>query len=255
MQTQTLFLIVFLCQIVLISVVVARRLTTYMPRDDGRMFSASNFLMANAFVVAAGLVIIAIMASRSRSGEWDHAIATGFGLFQYLPLVVWGLARRTELKMLIEKQTIRSASLEPRRAADYLSKPLLTAAVLLYLSLFPFVAYINQFDFPWFGGYLNIAIITAMNAFFALVIWRRIYGRSVSRHRPEFVALEARVMLMVSIAATLFVMVSVTMKAFELDAYKGVAHCLYFQLLVLMCFPVTRNEFKTAELPQPHESA
>ena len=71
------------------------------------------------------------------------------------------------LKRNTDSHTVRTAELRPRRLFDFVSPAVIGLATLVYVSFVAFIIYVRQFDFPWFGGYVNIAIVTAMNLFFA----------------------------------------------------------------------------------------
>ncbi|MEM9530289.1 MAG: hypothetical protein AAGA23_05180 [Pseudomonadota bacterium] len=259
MHNQLLFCLVFLCQILLISGWMARKSVMNMrslhlsfpPTEYPRMYPfppahyervQRRFMVASAMAGVVGIVILVYLLNTPRDGSWDHAIATGYGLLQYLPLVLWEFSRRAELQMMRDTATTRRAQLVPRRMLDVLPRKLLGLALLVYLSLFPFVVYVNQFDYPWFGGYLNLVIISGMNVGFFVMLFLQVHGKKLDpyqdgqdrqRHLQEL----ARLLLLVSIAATLFAMLTVSLRVFDLTHLKGVSHSLYFQLLALLAFP------------------
>ncbi len=258
MHNQLLFCFAFFCQIVLISGWMARKSVSnmravqrdYPPSEYPRLYPfppkhyervQRRFLTANTVVGCIGLIILAVLLGTPRDGAWDHAIAIWYGLLQYLPLVFWEVSRRSELQLMRDSATTRSAGLTPRRMLDVVPRGLLVVAGVVYLMLLAFVPYVDQFDYDWFGGYWNVAIITAMNLGFIGALFLQVHGKKLDPYldpsdRQRHLTQLARLLLLISIAATVFAMLSISLKAFEFEHLKGVSHSLYFQLLALLSF-------------------
>ena len=110
----------------------------------------------------------------------------------------------------------------------------------MYLAFILFVAYVGQFKFPWFGGYLNVVILTAMNLFFLGLAMRQVYGKKkdpyqASEDRMRQLELLVSTLVLVSIGATLYATLHIGLQALEWDALTGIATSLYYQLLAVVC--------------------
>lgn len=260
MPDHMIFHIVFLSQILLGSLYLPRLLLAhkktlfekYPPGEYPKLYPRPpkwyeklhrNYRILSYSIMLAGLVLLAVLLNTPRSGAWDHAIATWYYLLQIIPLVVLEVVWSKELKLMRElnPDTTRKAELRPRRFTDYVSPTQLTIVASVYLTFVLFIFYINQFDFPWFGGYLNIVIITIMNIFFAAVVFRRMHGKrqnphETNRDRERAIALLAKILIFMSIAVTVKGMLNIGFNALDLRSLNPVIHSLYLQALNVLVF-------------------
>jgi hypothetical protein len=143
-----------------------------------------NYRTLNQFILLAGLILIGI--GISRSGEWDHAIATWcilVFLVQVFPVLLLDISSIKCFKLMRDANSRRKAELHPRRLFDFISPAMIGMAIFVYVAFILFVLYIRQFEFPWFGGYWNIFGVTAMNLFLAGMIFRNMYGKKLDPHQ------------------------------------------------------------------------
>jgi len=263
MQNQALFYFVFSCQVLLISFFLPRMvlkrmryvLETYPPAAYPRLYSVSiesverahriyRNLNGLALLVGVGLVAIGLYAPTEEMLGWDSSSVLAIYFFiQFVPLVVATSGGFTYFnpKRAADSRSTRKAGLNRRRLTDFVSPVTVGAAVFVQVAFVGFIAYVNQFDFPWFGGYLNVLIMTGMNVFFALLVARMLYGKKMDPYmanedRVRQMALGVRSLFFVSIAATLFVSMEITMHALGLQGFSPVAMSLYFQLLAIVSF-------------------
>ena len=259
MPEHTLFHFVFLCQVLLVSFYFPRKLLnrmryvfeTYPPSTHPKLYpqpiehyekARRNFRIMNWCILAAGLLILGVLLVYSRSGKWDHVIAMWYFFVQFVPVMLLDLSSHTEFKLmrLLNSRTTRRAELRPRRLLDYVSPTAIGMTVSTYLAFVLLVIYVRQFDFPWFGGYLNVAIVTIADLFFVGIIFRKIYGKKPNPHqssadRARHIEATAKILVFVSIAATTFISLSIVLSAFDLRSFQPAAQSLYFQLLALIC--------------------
>ena len=118
-------------------------------------------------------------------------------------------------------------------------------AVAVYVAFCTLIVYIRQFDFPWFGGYLNIVIITAGNLLIAgFIIWKLRGKKSdpyqTHEDRLSQIGLVVNQIVLTSIAATTFVAITVTLASLELRHIQPMMSCLYFMVLSVICFHTLR---------------
>jgi hypothetical protein len=268
---QTLFYLVFLSQVFLISyflpkVVLGRVrhvLERYPPSTYPKLYSAPIetaeralriYQRMNFFVLLAGLALVVVsifLLPPEKMGTWQES--TDFASYQFI-LAVYFLAQFApvliavfaglpffNLKRRADSRTTRKAQLRPRRLSDFVSPSLFGLAVFVYFAFILFVAYVRQFDFPWFGGYMNVIVITAGNLFFLVIAIRQVYGKKKDPYqdyedRKRQIEFSLRTALLVSIAVTVYTALGVTLKAFGLDSLTPIITSLYYQLLAVVSF-------------------
>ena len=95
------------------------------------------------------------------------------------------------------------------------------AAALVYVAFVLFIVYIDQFEFPWFGGYLNIVGISVIHVFFGALIARLMHGQCKDPYQTH----EDRDR-----------QIELGLHALEMQRLSPTTTCLYLQLLALVCF-------------------
>ncbi len=267
MTTQHIFSIVFFCQIVLISVylprVILSRMTqvmvSYPPSTHPRLYPRElsyyerkqrtfKWLSLAVAMIGFGLLIgLQVYESTWDFDDFGDAVAFSYYLLQAIPFIWLDMSLRSELKMMraLNTRSTRTAELNPRRLFDVISPALLGAVVVVYLSLWGFVAWFNQFDYPWFGGYANAWILTGMNVFFAAIVYWRARGRKMNPHqshaeRMRRVRTTARMLGFMSIALTVYIVITVLLSASTLQDLQPTVKSIYFMLLALL----TMNEYR-----------
>jgi len=258
MLEQHLFSIAFLSQVILASIyipsMIVRRMSfvfeTYPPSTHPLLYSKpfdeyvrmqQRYRLANRVIAGIGLLVLAASMFVPRGRELMNAMAFLFFLVQILPLV-WIEARvRKELKLMrsLNPRTTRTAELNPRRLFDVLSPALFWTAVLVYLAFWVFIAWFRQFDYPWFGGFINNLIITGLNVFFASILLWFMYGKKLNPHqgtgdRMRITRRLATVMCLVSIAVTLYAVITILLSAEDARAFQPFARSVYFQVVILL---------------------
>ncbi len=259
MSEHTLFHIVFLSQILLISAYFPRKILgrmkyvfeTYPPSTYPKLYpkhieyyekGRRNYRILNLSILLAGLVLLAVLLGYSRSGEWDHAIAMWFYIVQLVPLMLLDLAAVKEFKLMrsASSGSARTAVLRPRNLFNFVSPAFFGAAVFTYFSFILLVLYFVQNPFDGFGGILNIAIVSAMNLVIAAIIFRKIYGKKLDPHqshddRMRKIGRLAKILIFISIAATLFGAINLVVAALDSRSLQPVLHSVYYQLLAVAC--------------------
>lgn len=272
MPEHTLFHLVFLCQVLLISFFypgrILRRMKylfdTYPPSTYPKLYprpiesyerTRRTYRIVNHFILALGLAILAVLFGYSRSGEWDHAIAAWYFLLQCVPVMLLDLSslRESRLMRRANSRTTRTAELQPRRLFDFVSPGLVATAIVTYVGFVLLVLYMRRFEFPWFGGYWNIVGVTIANLIFAAVIFRSMYGKKLNPHqasedRMRQIETVVTILVFVSIAATLFVALNVVLAALDRRDLQPVTQSLYFQLLAVISFRAYRKDSTNYEV-------
>ncbi len=190
-------------------------------------------------LLVVGLLIFAAMLAIAHDGDVDNAIVMGYFFVQSIPLILLDVAALKDAKMMRQANSARTraADLRPRRFFDFVSPVFFGTAVFVYVAFVVFIAYIDQFRFPWFGGYLNVVGVTATNLFLAAIMAWKIYGKKTDPHqsdkdRATHIATTIKIMLSVSIAMTLFLIIDVTLSALDMRHLMPITLSLYFQILI-----------------------
>lgn len=258
MYIELLFYIVFLAQVLLLSAWFPRWLVgklsnirkNYPPGEYPKLYpqepahyerSSRNFLRISNLLLVAGIALLYWFMTSVRDTSWDRAIVSWYFVFQALPILFLDLKslKNFRLMRLADSNTTRKASLRPRRVRDFVSGWLVGLTVAVYLLFCGFIIWMNQFDYEWFGGYLNIVIVTAVNLAFVAVAFRFVRGRKPDPHqdwadRQVQIENTIRIMALTSIALTLYTMLTITLSALELKYLQPVTISIYYQLLVLL---------------------
>ena len=261
---QMLFHVVFLSQVLLVSFYLPRKILglvqhvveKYPPSRYPKLYPVSldvaekaqrNYWNLNLVVLAVGmaLLLISVLSPTEEMLDWNTTLVlTIYLMVQLLPamIFIWSNPGFTyfNLKRTADSTTTRRADLHRRRLVDFVSPTLLRTAIFVYLAFILFVAYVGQFKFPWFGGYLNVVILTAMNLFFLGLAMRQVYGKKkdpyqASEDRMRQLELLVSTLVLVSIGATLYGTLQIGLQALEWDALTGIATSLYYQLLAVVC--------------------
>ncbi len=272
MPEHIFFHVVFLSQILLISFYYPRTILsrmrymfeTYPPSTYPKLYpkpieyykkSQRKYRIINLSILLAGLLILAVLLVYSRSGKWDHAIAGWYFMVQFVPVMLLDLSELKESKLMriADSRTTRKAELHPRRLFDFISPTTIGMAIITYIAFILLVLYIRQFEFPWFGGYWNIVVVTTFNLFFAGIILRFMYGKKLNPHqayedRIRQIEIIVKILVLASIASTMFIALSIVFAALDLRHLQPIAQSLFFQLLAVICFQAYRIDYTNFEV-------
>lgn len=260
--TNLIFCALFLSQAALISFYYSRRIITrmervledYPPSEYPKLYprpvehykrNHRNFRLLNNAIFGIGLIMTVVFLLVPRSGEWNHAYATWYFLFQISPVLLLDIRALKESRLMREANhnRKRKAELRPRSLFDFITPLALGISIATYLGFVGLIIYIRQFDFPWFGGYLNIVGVTGLNLFLAAFAYRRIYGKKFDpyqAHEDRMAQTTALVnsLLSVSVAATLFIAMDIILAAIEMRHLKPITQCIYFLIIATLSLQV-----------------
>jgi hypothetical protein len=276
MSETLLFCLVFLSQVLLISLFFARRLASRMryvlascpPSTHPKLYALPLdwherrlriFTSLNRAILVAGLAIIvalilatlngawdgAIVTPWSTSGEWDAAIVIPFFMLQMVPLVYAEVSGGTHNKAMAKAgpPPVRTAELRPRQLSDFISPAMLVTAALLYVAFVAFVLYYRRFEFPWFTAAGNIAGVTFINLVMVASIAAALHGRrrdhyQVDQDRLAIMRSVVKGAALAAIAYPVLIATLLTIKAaFGPDTLEPVVASLYVQLAALVMWP------------------
>jgi hypothetical protein len=268
MQSYYFFYGVFLSQILIISFYFPRKLlrqmrwvvNTYPPSTHPLLYTKPIEMYENArrryrnlngFLLIIGLLILGALMRIDHDNDLHNAIAMGYFFAQMIPVILLDFSSLSEFKRMrsANTKTTRKADLRPRRLTDFISRPLLSAAVITYVAFIALIVYIDQFNYDWFGGYVNLAGISLVNALFAGISYWHTVGKKLNPHesaddRATRIATVAKIMALTSIAATVFVSITIALSMFEVRYLLSVALSVYFQLLAIVGFQAYRIKYQ-----------
>ncbi len=272
---QILFYFVFLSQILLISFYFPKKILnrmrhvfdTYPPSGYPKLYPKPveyyeqrrrNYRTMNSGILLVGLLILAGLIGYPGSAAWGERsdffsysfIAFLYFFVQMFPVMLLDLSSIKCFKLMRNANSTRKAELEPRRLFDFVSPTILGLAAFTYVAFCIFVIYIRTFDFEWFGGYANIFGATVMNLLFSVAIFWNIYGKKLDPHqahddRKRQITVLVHICVFISIAATVFVAISVILSALDLRNFQGITQSVYFQLIGAICLQAYRMDTVT----------
>ena len=200
--------------------------------------SAKRYQIMNHLMIGLGIGLILWFYVTPRSGEWDQAIVFWYFMIQFLPNIgieLWAMKYHNAMR-LVNQDAQKEAVLQPRRLTDFASKNLLGTVFVIYIIFVGYVAYLDQFDYPWFGGYLNVLIISGLLLFFGLIIYRALYGKVKNPHqsyedRKTDIQTLVRQILSIAIAVMLYAMLQISLRAFGIESFRAITLSLYFHVI------------------------
>jgi len=212
--------------------------------------AAKRYQIMNHFMIGLGLGLILWFYVTPRTGEWDQAIVFWYFMIQFIPNIgieLWAMKYHNAMRLL-NQDAQKEAVLQPRRLTDFASKNLLGTVFVIYIIFVGYVAYLNQFDYPWFGGYLNVLIISGTLLFFGLIIYRALYGKVKNPHqsyedRKTDIQTLVRQILSIAIAVMLYAMLQISLKVFGLESFKAISISLYFHVIGFLSMQWPRLDF------------
>lgn len=266
MPDNILFYLVFLSQIILLSFYFPKKILsrmryvveTYPPSEYPKLYPVSiekvkkgqrTFRNMNLLVLLIGfiLVLIGALSGYSPNDNEDGIFLTIYFFAQFSPLILAEISGFKYFKLMREanSRTTRKAELRPRRLFDFISPALFGTAIFMYFAFIVLVLYINQFQFYWGSkAFMNIIILTAGNLLFAGIITWNLYGKKLDpyqayKDRMRQIGLTVKSLVLISIAATMFLAIVVVFDKFSLDNLMPTVMSLYFQLLAVISYQST----------------
>lgn len=263
MLDNIIFYFVFLSQIVLISFYFPRKMlrrtnhvfAKYPPSEYPKLYPKpieyyeklkSNYKNINLSILLVGLLLLTVLLGYPGSREWDFGnIVFPYFFIQFFPLILIEIESFKIYKLMRQASSIRKADLHPRSLFDFVSPKMIGVAIFVYFAFIVFVIFINQFEFPWFGGYGNIVGITAINFFFTGIIIWNLYGKKQDPYqafedRKRQIELIVKQLVFISIVATLFIVITVILNALDLRHFNTTAMSLYFQMIAVIALRTLR---------------
>ena len=212
--------------------------------------SVKRYQVMNHLIMVLGFSLILWFYVTPRTGKWDQAIVFWYFMIQFIPnlgIELWSMKYHKAMRLL-DQDAQKEAVLQPRRLTDFISREFLAIVFVIYVIFVGYVTYLDQFDYPWFGGYLNVLIISGTYLFFGFIIYRAMYGKVKNPHqsyedRKIDIQTLIRQLFSIAIAVTIYAMVQISLRAFGIEAYKAITISLYFHVIGFLSMQWPRLDF------------
>jgi hypothetical protein len=277
--SNNLFYIAFLSQIFLMSYYLPNKLLarmqhileTYPPETYPKLYPRpiEHYKMAHLafkyisrFILLLGvLILFAVMFWVDHSTFADHGFISkawpaAYGMLQFLPLMAVEFSEFNHLKQMRKANSAskRIADLRRRDLTDLVSPGLLGMALLLFAGAILFDLYVHDFAVTWGHDTIQRALVmTATNAFLAIVGAWNLYGRKLDPHqsaedRIQRISVSLQSLLYVSMALSVFIAITAADDMYSLDFIDAAIMSLYFQAVALLSLGYTLRSIKLGEI-------
>ncbi len=260
-----LFCLIFLAQVLLISIYypwqfrrqIGSILEHHPPHEYPRLYPNASVDIAkvapnalrlywglNLVVAAVGLSLIGLAAGlgytpNPRGGM--EVVVIAFAFLQMIPhlLAELSAAQLYRLMRRANRNTIRTAALEPRRIADFVS-PVAVLGALLLFPLWMIVYLYRVGNDPWEARVIvTLLVVTGLHIMCVGGASQAMHGRKQDPHmsaedRFTRIASVVRISVFTSIGVSLFLIATDSVRAFGLDVFEPAMTSVYVQLLAVL---------------------
>ncbi len=258
MRENVIFYLVFLSQIILLShyypskilqrfksvlenYPVSKYPKLYNKSPDYYEAGAKIYKVMNHIIFVIGLIILVSIGyfSIAEGYKIESIFSFFYWMLQMLPIAAMefsGFSYYKEMRR-VNKQPHRKAEFHPRRLFDFASPALLSTAALVNISCFFFIYYLDDYEFAIGSDAFVIGLtLIAMNLLFAFIIRFNINGQKqdpyqTSEDRNRQIKLNVKSLVIVSIAASAFIIAEKGIARFDLLYLKPSMLSFYFQLI------------------------
>ena len=258
MSVNIIFYVVFLSQIILLSYYYPKRILQrfnnaienypiskypklYNKSPDYYEAGAKIFKVMNRMILLIGLIIlISIGYFNTVEGYKIESVFSFFyWMLQMLPIAMMefsGFSYYKEMRKA-NKQPQRKADITPRRLFDFVSPALLSTAAIVNISCFIFILFLDDFEFKIGSDAFVIGLtLIAMNSLFAFIARFNINGQKQDPYqaiedRNRQIKLNVRSLVIISIAASAFIIAEKGISNFDLLYLKPSMLSFYFQII------------------------
>lgn len=260
-----LFYIVFLSQIVLISYIMPKKILgrmrhvvrTYPPDEYPKLYpkpieryraAHRAYRMANQAIVLLGIgILLAIIfvvdhSTFADDGFISEAWPAGYGMIQFLPNLFLEFSEFNHLKKMRQanSDSTRRAELAPRRLFDIVSPTLVAVTIAAIAGTIYYDLYLHDFavTLSHDTAQRSIVLVVTNALLFGVASWQW-FGRRLDPHqssgdRTRRAAASIRSMLYVSIAMSIYFVITAADNVYDMDYLDAILMSLYFQIIVVL---------------------
>lgn len=203
---------------------------------------ASYYRKINFAIAVAGvsLLFYASYMGKDFLMELEFVFVLGFFFLQMLPSVWMEISSYSYFKQMraLNSNKLRKAELNQRKLFDYVSKKLVYAAVFSNVFCLLYVFFLDDFKLSWKGDTFVIFLtLMFMNILYYFIIRFNLHGKKQdpyqsSHDRNKQSTQIIRSLILISLIASMFITLVLTMEHYQLDAYKAELLSFYLQLVV-----------------------
>ncbi len=264
--TVTLFFIIFLGQILLISFYYPKKfiermqfvLEAYPPEEYPKFYPKTEGYSAehslrnlisltkaiNAVVIIIGVFMLGLMVfsdyEPSLKGG-DEIFVMFYFLLQAIPHTLMEISAYKHLKAMhkLYNENKRTATLAPRRLFDFVSPFAVGFAGVVYVAWLAFFIYGKTTMGPWnIEGTAVVLLITGLNILYVFLARKSLHGKKVDPYQTETglrktIGVQINVFVYSSIGMSCFIALTQAADMYNLELYDPVFTSGYFQLIVI----------------------
>lgn len=263
MPDNIIFYFIFLSQIILISYYYPKQvlnrmnrvMTKYPPTEYPKLYPESTtavakgqriFRIVNNVILVIGFILIFGYGLLSREYESTQKHAEGlplfYGMLQFMPFMLVEFSGFKQFKLMRNAniRTTRLASLQRRNLFDFVSPVIFGVAVLMFLGYVLFEFLMGQFESAADNdGIIRVVTLIICNFLFAVIICFNLHGKKLDPHqahddRIRQISFTIKSLIVTSIFVSVFFIVTVTLREFNLEYLEIYANGLYFQSIALI---------------------
>lgn len=266
MLVQTVFYVVFLSQLFLLSYYYPRKFATRMtfllanyppeqypklypkPYDyhaeNGGRKSLRAYRFANWAILLVGLGVLGAMLVSGYTPRLlggDEVFVLLFAALQAVPHMVTEIGAANYFKRMkaVDTSTTHTADLRPRRLFDFISPAYVALAAVLFVGWVVFFLGNSEFDAGWTApAYITLIGMTVMNLFLAAMIVMIIRGAKIDPHQAyrdqlKTIEMTVRICVFSSILMSSFLILMDASDRYAWEVFDPVFTSLYVQLVMM----------------------
>lgn len=259
--TDTLFYLVFLSQILLVSYLVPRLILSRAgkvlkictPETHPAMYpepltpyrnSLSTYKWVNHAIMLLGLVLLVIvyrLQGNDGHANINDAWPVAYGVLQFLPWAVMSIvSKRVNQRMRkIAPIKQRKAELRPRRLFNFASPGLFILAVAMMIAALLLNIAVSV---PADTLVFSLAILGG-NVLVALIVWKHLRGSNLTSSDPDRrkrkISMRLTMSLLASMAMNIYLMIQIVSAAYGLHGLDPVVISLYLQSIMAISIVIS----------------
>ncbi len=209
-----------------------------------KVLSRFRFMNLVMVLLGVGLLLAMAVTGYAPSGikENQHILlVVVFFFLQIAPHIYIEITTLKWYRLMRDavKNSVRKADLRPRHLFDFVSPVFVVLAVLLYVAWLVFYLYERGLTTPWeWEQYVTVSLITAVNLFNAVTIFKFVNGKKLDPHQAyddqlKLIEAMVKVHVFASICMSAFLIIMQLVNTYNLDLFEPVFLSAYFQLIAV----------------------
>lgn len=216
------------------------------------------FLWLNYFNIVIGLALIIYFGFvptnyRDNLNVLDD-IPLLYGMIQFIPFICLELAGYKHLSLIrkLYQQRSRTAELQPRRLTNYIAKPYLIIAAIIYSLYILFELVLSNFMLTE-NLLIKITTVTLVNSLFIALTLMNLHGKKRDPFQSEIdrfkqTKFSIRTLVFISIFMTIYLMLHSWVNTYDHNYTEIIINTLYFQIIGLFILTVSLKNFKVEDI-------